>query len=142
MCKPDALKFLTVIWKNWNCKSFLKNLWGICFIAVKGKKWQSRPLKDFYIIVYFDTIHFKVRAQPIPVWALILVAGQKDLSGIRIDESGRGQLLVEDDYRIKNRGVKDSLIACIDGLKLFFAITSSFSPNAGAIPQFSALCGL
>lgn len=89
------------------------------------KEWQTRPLENIYPIIFMDAIHFKVRKDNAIVskaaYAVIGVnlEGKKDVLGIWIgaSESSKYWLLVLNE--LKNRGVKDILIASIDGLNGF-----------------------
>jgi transposase-like protein len=71
-----------------------------------AKEWQSRPLKKVYPITYFDAIHYKVRE-----------GGKKDVLGLWIGESEGAKFWLRVFSELKNRGVQDIFIACIDGLK-------------------------
>ena len=90
---------------------------------VKG--WQSRPLEALYPIVYMDCIHVKVRdAGAVRVKAVYLalgvnLQGQKELLGIWIEQTEGAKFWLQVVTELKNRGVKDIFIACVDGLKGF-----------------------
>lgn len=90
---------------------------------VKG--WQSRPLDALYPIVYMDCIHVKVRdAGAVRVKAVYLalgvnLQGQKELLGIWIEQTEGAKFWLQVVTELKNRGVKDIFIACVDGLKGF-----------------------
>jgi transposase-like protein len=89
------------------------------------RDWQSRPLEAVYPIIFMDAIHFKVRKDNAEVSKVAYAAigvnleGKKDVLGIWIGsaESAKYWLLVLNE--LKNRGVKDILIASIDGLNGF-----------------------
>ena len=99
------------------------------------KEWQCRPLESIYPIVFMDAIHFKVKKDNSIVnkaaYAAIGVniEGKKDVLGIWIGaaESSKYWLLVLNE--LKNRGVKDILIACIDGLNGFKEAIKAVYPN-------------
>ena len=99
------------------------------------KEWQCRPLESIYPIVFMDAIHFKVKKDNSIVnkaaYAAIGVniEGKKDDLGIWIgtSESSKYWLLVLNE--LKNRGVKDILIACIDGLNGFKEAIKAVYPN-------------
>lgn len=86
------------------------------------QQWHSRVLDELYPIVFLDAIHFKVREDGKVInkaaytCLAIDVNGQKDMLGIWIGqaESSRFWLGILND--LKNRGVRDILIACVDGL--------------------------
>ncbi len=85
--------------------------------------WQNRPLDPIYPIAYMDAIHFKVREehQIVSKAAYICMAldmkGHKDILGIWIGEQEGAKFWLSVCNDLKNRGVKDILIACMDGLK-------------------------
>ncbi len=88
-------------------------------------EWQNRPLEETYSFVFMDAIHYKVREDKhIVVKAAYVVIGvnldgEKEVLGIWIgtNESSKFWLSVLND--LKNRGVKDVLIFCVDGLNGF-----------------------
>lgn len=97
------------------------------------KEWQSRPLSSVYPVVYLDGLHFKVReAGKISSKVAYIVLGvnqygQKEVLGIWISQSEGAKFWAQVLNDMKNRGVEDILIACVDGLKGFpEAITAIF----------------
>jgi len=89
------------------------------------KAWQVRPLDGIYPIVYLDCIHVKVRdAGAVRVKAVYLalginLAGEKELLGIWIAQTEGAKFWLQVVTELKNRGVADIFIACVDGLKGF-----------------------
>ena len=89
------------------------------------KAWQARPLDALYPIVYLDCIHVKVRdAGAVRVKAVYLalginLAGEKELLGIWIAQSEGAKFWLQVVTELKNRGITDIFIACVDGLKGF-----------------------
>lgn len=89
------------------------------------KEWQARPLSSCYPVVYLDGLHFKVResgkiASKVAYIALGLnIYGQKEVLGIWISETEGAKFWMHVLNEIKNRGVDDILITCVDGLKGF-----------------------
>ena len=89
------------------------------------KAWQSRPLDALYPIVYLDCIHVKVRDNgAVRVKAAYLalgvnLAGEKELLGIWIAQTEGAKFWLQVVTELKNRGVADIFIACVDGLKGF-----------------------
>jgi putative transposase len=87
--------------------------------------WQSRPLDPVYPIVYLDAIHLKLRAsgavqnQAVYVALGVNLEGQKDLLGLWIGETEGAKFWLNVLTELRNRGVRDILIACVDGLKGF-----------------------
>lgn len=101
------------------------------------KEWQARSLASCYPIVYFDGLHFKVRetGKIVPKVAYIAMGvsqyGQKDVLGIWVSDGGESAKFwmgVMND--IKNRGVEDIFIACVDGLKGFPEAIKAIFPLA------------
>jgi putative transposase len=89
------------------------------------KTWQSRPLDVLYPIVYMDCIHVKVRdagtvrAKAVYLALGINMAGEKELLGIWIAQTEGAKFWLQVVTELKNRGVQDIFIACVDGLKGF-----------------------
>lgn len=97
------------------------------------KEWQNRPLQGVYAVVYMDAIHFKVKQDGAIVnkAAYMVIGidldGNKDVLGMWIgeNESSKFWLSVLNDLR--NRGVQDILIICVDNLSGFSeAITACY----------------
>ena len=102
-----------------------------------AKEWQSRPLDSTYAICYLDAIHIKVREEGKVVNKAVHIVmgydleGRKDVLGHYIAPGGEGAkfwLNVITD--LKNRGVQDILIACVDGLSGFEQAIHSVFPLA------------
>lgn len=89
------------------------------------KVWQARPLDALYPIVYLDCIHVKVRdAGAVRVKAVYLALGinldgAKELLGLWISQTEGAKFWLQVVTELKNRGVQDIFIACVDGLKGF-----------------------
>ncbi len=104
-------------------------------VVERVSEWQSRPLEEVYVIVYFDAIHYKVREDhKIKTKAAytclgIDTSGHKDLLGIWIDEAEGANFWLSVITELKNRGVEDILIACVDGLKGFPEAIQSVFPQ-------------
>jgi len=100
------------------------------------KEWQNRPLEEIYPIVYLDCIHIKIRidgrVEPRAVYNClgITIDGKKEILGQWVSDGAEGSnfwLNVIADLQI--RGVKDILIACVDGLKGFKEAIHSVFPE-------------
>ncbi|EER21062.1 Transposase [Rickettsia tamurae subsp. buchneri] len=84
--------------------------------------WQSRPLESIYPIVYFDCLVVKVRQDKQIINKSVYVAlgidlhGRKDILGLWISENEGAKFWLNNFTELKNRGVKDILIACSDNL--------------------------
>jgi transposase-like protein len=90
-----------------------------------AKQWHNRPLEKLYPIVFFDAIHYKVQSEgkvtsKAAYTALAVdITGKKDLLGLWVSEAEGANFWLAVMTELKNRGVEDILIACIDGLKGF-----------------------
>ena len=88
-----------------------------------ARDWQNRPLASIYPVVYFDAIHYKVRDNGKIVSKAAYTAlginteGKKDILGLWIAENEGSRFWLSICNELKNRGVTDIFIACIDGLK-------------------------
>ena len=89
------------------------------------KTWQNRPLEAIYGIVYLDALYVKMRHEGRVENRAVYVAigvdldGRKDVLGLWTSGSEGAKFWLGVLTELKNRGVKDILIACIDGLKGF-----------------------
>ena len=93
-------------------------------VADEVKSWQSRPLDEVYPIVYLDCIHAKVRDGAVRVKAVYLalgvnMAGEKEILGMWIAATEGAKFWLQVVNELKNRGVQDIFVACVDGLKGF-----------------------
>jgi putative transposase len=99
------------------------------------KEWQSRPLDPVYPIVFLDAVHFKVKEDSRIVTKAaytclgIDLQGQKDMFGIWIGQAESAKFWMSVLTELRNRGVKDILIVCVDGLKGFTEAIESVFPN-------------
>ncbi len=99
------------------------------------KAWQARPLESIYPIVYLDAIHLKIRRdRQVQTRAVYLalginLEGKKDLLGIWVGENEGSKFWMNVLTELQNRGLKDVLIACVDGLKGFPEAISSLYPK-------------
>lgn len=97
------------------------------------KAWQNRPLDAIYPILYLDCIHVKVRDngtvrnKAIYLALGVNLAGQKEVLGMWISQTEGAKFWLQVVTELKNRGVQDIFIACVDGLKGFpDAINATF----------------
>jgi len=87
------------------------------------RAWQSRPLSSVYPILYFDALFVKSRQEgPVKNKAVYLalginLEGEKELLGLWIAETEGSKFWFTVFNELKNRGVQDCFIACVDGLK-------------------------
>ena len=88
-------------------------------------EWQSRPLDPVYPIVYLDAIVIKGRTdgkvanKSVYTAIGINLQGKKEVLGLWISENEGAKFWLQVVTEIKNRGVEDIFIACMDGLKGF-----------------------
>ena len=86
------------------------------------KAWQSRPLEEVYPIVFFDCIVVKVRQDKRIINKSVYVSlgidkhGIKDVLGLWISENEGARFWLNNLTEMKNRGLRDILIACTDNL--------------------------
>jgi len=89
------------------------------------RAWQSRPLDEVYPIVYLDCIVVKTREGKRIIKKSVYLAlgvnteGQKELLGMWISENEGARFWLGVLTELKNRGLEDILIACVDGLTGF-----------------------
>lgn len=89
------------------------------------KAWQNRPLDEVYPIVYLDALQVKVKDQgrvsnrAIYLAIGVNVSGLKEVLGMWASETEGAKFWMAVVTELKNRGVKDIFIACVDGLKGF-----------------------
>lgn len=95
--------------------------------------WQNRPLDDVYPIIYIDAIHYSVRDNGIirKLAAYVILGinkdGIKEVLSITVGENESSKYWLSVLNELKNRGVKDILIICADGLTgIKEAITAAF----------------
>jgi transposase-like protein len=85
-------------------------------------EWQNRPLDDIYPIVFIDAVHFSVRHEKVikKLAAYVVLGiskdGKKEVLGLYIGENESSKYWLGVLNELKNRGVKDILIMCADGL--------------------------
>jgi len=88
-------------------------------------EWQSRSLDAVYPIVYLDCIVLKIRQDKQVINKAVYLAlgvnmdGHKELLGLWLSENEGAKFWLNVLTELQNRGVKDILIACVDGLKGF-----------------------
>lgn len=89
------------------------------------REWQMRPLESIYAVVFMDAIHFHVRSEGQIVKKAVYIAigikmdGVRDVLGMWIGENESAKFWLSVLNSLKNRGVDDILIACVDNLAGF-----------------------
>ena len=86
------------------------------------EEWQHRQLDEIYPVVYIDAIHYSVRdngvVRKLAAYVMLGVScsGHKEVLSIQIGENESAKYWLSFMNELKNRGVKDILILCADGL--------------------------
>lgn len=86
------------------------------------EEWQNRPLDEVYPIVFIDAVHFSVRdngqIKKLAAYVILAVSltGHKQVLSIHIGENESAKYWLGVLNELKNRGVKDILVICADGL--------------------------
>ena len=90
-----------------------------------AKEWQQRPLEPVYAVMFMDAIHYHVRSEGQIAKKAVYIAigigvdGIRDVLGMWIGENESAKFWASVMNSLKNRGVEDILIACVDGLTGF-----------------------
>ena len=98
-------------------------------------EWQNRALDSLYPVVYLDCIVVKVRQHSNVINKSVYLAlginmdGQKELLGMWIAQTEGAKFWLSVMTELKNRGVQDILVACVDGLKGFPDAIASVYPH-------------
>lgn len=97
------------------------------------KEWQVRPLENIYAVVFMDAIHFHVRSEGQIIKKAVYIAigvqmdGIRDVLGMWVGENESAKFWLGILNGLRNRGIEDILIACVDGLTGFTnAIEAAF----------------
>ncbi len=99
-------------------------------------EWQARPLETAYPFVFMDAIHYKVRdeKQIVSKAAYVVLGinadGYKEVLGIWIGQAESSKFWLSVLNELKNRGVSDVKVFCVDGLTGFKEAISATFPNA------------
>lgn len=105
-------------------------------ITDEVKAWQSRPLDAVYPIVYLDALVVKVREsshiqnKAIHLTVGINTSGRKEMLGLWVTHNEGAKFWLQVLTDMKNRGVKDIFIACVDGLMGFPEAIEAAYPKA------------
>jgi len=99
------------------------------------KEWQMRPLESVYAVVFLDAVHFHVRSEGQIVKKAVYVAiglrldGVREVLGMWVGENESAKFWLGILNGLKNRGVEDILIACVDGLTGFTGAIEAVFPQ-------------
>ncbi|NHR07237.1 IS256 family transposase [Chromobacterium haemolyticum] len=104
-------------------------------VSEEVKAWQARPLDSLNPIIYLDCIHVKVREGAVRVKAVYLaigvtLAGEKEVLGMWLAQTEGAKFWLQVVTELRNRGVQDIFIACVDGLKGFPEAIEAVFPKA------------
>ena len=105
-------------------------------VSEEVKAWQSRPLEPLYAIVYLDALYVKMRHDGRVENRAVYVAigvdleGKKDVLGLWTSANEGAKFWLSVLTELKNRGVKDLFIVCVDGLKGFPQAVEAAFPQA------------
>ncbi len=97
--------------------------------------WRERELEAIYPIVWLDAIHYKIKengryiSKAVYTILGLNVEGRKELLGLYLSEAEGAHYWLSVLTDLHNRGVKDILIACVDGLKGFPEAIESIYPH-------------
>lgn len=100
------------------------------------KEWQNRPLHSIYAVVFMDAIHFNVKQDGMITKKASYMAvgvdldGKKDVLGIWIGENESAKFWLSVLNELRNRGVQDILIICVDNLSGFSEAITACYPEA------------
>jgi putative transposase len=89
------------------------------------RAWQSRPLEELYVVVYLDAMQVAIRDQQVVRKKAVYVAvgvtleGERDCLGLWIEKTEGARFWTSVLTELRNRGVKDVLFVCTDGLTGF-----------------------
>lgn len=97
--------------------------------------WQNRSLERVYPILYLDCIHVKSRDNNVVINKAVYLAiavnmeGKKELLGIWVGKNEGSKFWMSVITELKNRGIEQIYVACVDGLKGFPEAIGSIFPN-------------
>lgn len=107
-------------------------------VSAEVQAWQNRPLDAMYPIVYFDALFVKSRQggmasnRAVYLALAINLEGHKELLGMWINDSEGAKFWLSIFTELQNRGMRDCLVACADGLKGFPEALQAVFPRASA----------
>jgi transposase-like protein len=97
--------------------------------------WRERDLEAVYPIVWLDAIHYKIKengrfvGKAVYTILALTLEGKKELLGLYLSDAEGAHYWLSVLTDLQNRGVKDILIACVDGLKGFPEAIETIYPN-------------
>ena len=105
-------------------------------VMEQARAWQSRPLESFYAIIFLDALYVKMRHEgrvenrAVYVAIGINLEGKKDVLGLWTGAAEGAKFWLSVLTELRNRGVKDIYLVCVDGLKGFPQAIESVYPQA------------
>ena len=105
-------------------------------VSEEVRLWQNRPLDEVYPIVYLDAVRIKVKhngqiiRKAVYLAIAVTMDGVKEVLGMWAAETEGAKFWLSILTELKNRGVRDILIACVDGLKGFPEAIEAAFPQA------------
>lgn len=105
-------------------------------VIEQARAWQNRPLDPFYGVVFLDALYVKMRHEgrvenrAVYVAIGIRLDGRKDVLGLWTSAAEGAKFWLNVLTELKNRGVRDIYLVCVDGLKGFPQAIESIFPKA------------
>jgi putative transposase len=105
-------------------------------VMEEARIWQNRPLEPFYGIVFLDALYVKMRHEGRVENRAVYVAlginldGRKDVLGLWTSAAEGAKFWLNVLTELRNRGVRDIYLVCVDGLKGFPQAIESLFPKA------------
>jgi putative transposase len=105
-------------------------------VMEQARIWQNRPLEPFYGVVFLDAMYVKMRHdgrvenRAVYVAIGIDLEGRKDVLGLWTSASEGAKFWLNVLTELRNRGVRDMYLVCVDGLKGFPQVIESIFPKA------------
>jgi putative transposase len=98
-------------------------------------RWQNRPLDRVYAMLYLDCLYVKSRDNNMVINKAVYLAiavnleGKKELLGIWVGKNEGSKFWMQVVTELRNRGIEQLYVACVDGLKGFTESINSVFPN-------------
>src|ERR1700722_613279 len=105
-------------------------------VMEQARAWQNRPLEPFYGVVFLDALYVKMRHEGLVENRAVYVAlaidlsGRKDVLGLWTSAAEGAKFWLHVLTELRNRGVRDIYLVCVDGLKGFPQAVESVFPKA------------
>jgi putative transposase len=105
-------------------------------VMEQARAWQNRPLEPFYGVVFLDALYVKMRHdgrvenRAVYVALGITLEGRKDVLGLWTSAAEGAKFWMNVLTELRNRGVRDIFLVCVDGLKGFPQAIESLYPKA------------